>query len=409
MKNLSENLKEENINILFITHYTGLYGANKSLLNLLEGIKNHDIKPLVVVPAYGDICEVLTKENISFIIQEFEWWCGVMPKLPTQKIKRLKVKFEYYKLNQRRKKNNLDNLILLNHKLVDFEPDFIHSNSSVFNFGLLYGKKYHIPHIWHLRESQEQYYLKWFYNLNYVNKSINSSEIIISVSNFLKENYHRKNKIRNIKVIYNGVLAYKALLKLDQLRKAKPINKNEALVYGIVGLLHPKKGHEDAIRAFSKVNERFPKTKLLIVGEGDQSRLQNLVNDLGITKNIEFWGHVSDPFQAFLKMDVCLMCSRMEGLGRVTIEAMASNIPVIGYKEGGTIEIIQEKITGLFYEKDYNQLSEKMIYLLENKDQRIKMGNKGRELFELKYTSEIYAKNFMEILENYKNTYLSIV
>jgi len=395
-------LKEGNINILFITHYTGLYGANKSLLNLLEGIKDYDIEPLIIIPANGDLCDVLEKKNIPYVIQEFNWWCGVIPKLPTNRLKSIKVKVKNWKLNRHRKKKNLNNLKLLKQKIVNFKPDFIHSNSSVFNFGLLYGKKYNIPHIWHLRESQEQYYLKWFYNINYVNKSFKNSEIIIAVSNFLKENYYKKNKIRNIKVIYNGVLSYKALLKLDQLRKTKPDNKSEALVYGIVGLLHPKKGHEEAIRAFSKVNKSYPKTKLLIVGEGDQGRLRNLVNDLGITKNVEFWGHISDPFQAFLKMDVCLMCSRMEGLGRVTIEAMASNIPVIGYKEGGTIEIIQENITGLFYEIDYNYLAEKMVYLIENKELRIKMGNKGRELFELKYTSEIYAKNFMEILENYK-------
>ncbi|HEY9221332.1 MAG TPA: glycosyltransferase family 4 protein [Lutibacter sp.] len=389
------------MNILFITHYSALYGANKSLLNLLEGLEKYNIHPLLVVPEFGEICEVLEKKNIPYIIQNFNWWCGVLPKLPKNRFKRIIAIGRNWRLNHNRKKNNLKYLKFLNEKTANFNPDFIYSNSSVFNFGLLYGKKYNIPHIWYLRESQEQYYLNWFYRLTYINKTFNTSEIILAVSNFLKENYYKKNKIQNIKVLYNGVLGVQDLLKLDQLRKAKSENKSENIVFGIVGLLHPKKGQEDAIRAFNVVIEQYPDSKLLIVGMGDQTSLKKLVNEPKLTGSVEFWGHISDPYKAFLEMDVCLMCSRMEGLGRVTIEAMASNIPVIGYKEGGTVELIEENINGLFYEADYKELAVKMIYMIKNKEQRINMGNKGREIFEQKYTSEIYAENFYRILTKF--------
>ncbi len=387
---------------MFITHYSALYGANKSLLNLLEGLVKYGLNPLVVVPEYGDLCDVLEHEGIPYVIQEFNWWCGVIPNLPKSRRNKIKAIYKNWLQNKNLKKENKNHLISLKVKTINFKPVLIYSNSSVFNFGFLYSRKLKIPHFWHLREIQEHYDFKWFYNIATINRHFKQSEIVMAISEFVKKRYADNNKIKNIIVEYDGVLSYKDLLSLDEKRKNENISKDTAIVFGIIGLIHPNKGQEDAIRAFSKVNKRYPKTKLLIVGEGDQSRLQNLVNDLGITKNIEFWGHILDPFQAFLKMDVYLMCSRMEGMGRVTLEAMASGIPVIGYKEGGTIEIIQENITGLFYEKDYNHLSEKMIYLLENKEQRIKMGNKGRELFELKYTSEIYAKNFMEILESYK-------
>lgn len=389
------------MNILFITHYSALYGANKSLLNLLEGLEKYNIHPMLVVPEFGEICEVLEKKNIPYIIQNFNWWCGIEPKLPDHKLRRIKAKYKNWKLNRLRKRNNLNNLVLLNQKIINFKPDFVYSNSSVFNFGLFYGKKYNIPHIWYLRESQEQYYLNWFYSLTYINKTFNTSEIILAVSNFLKENYYKKNKIQNIKVLYNGVLGVQDLLELDQIRKAKSGNKSKNLVFGIVGLLHPKKGQEDAIRAFNIVIEQYPDSKLLIVGLGDQTPLEKLVKELELSGNVEFWGHISDPFEAFLEMDVCLMCSRMEGLGRVTIEAMASNIPIIGYKEGGTVELIEENINGMFYETDYKELALKMIYMIKNKEQRINMGNKGREIFEQKYTSEIYAENFYKILTKF--------
>ncbi|WP_026839472.1 glycosyltransferase family 4 protein [Gillisia sp. JM1] len=390
------------MNILFITHYSALYGANKSLINLLEGLKQHGAKPFVVIPEKGDLGEFLENKNIPYLIHQFNWWCGIQPQTTKNKYRNLIFKVEKWKKNIKRKKFNNSQVSSLKLKLGNFNPDFIHSNSSVFNFGLLYAKKYNIPHIWHLRESQEQYCFKWFYNTKFVNKTFNKSDIIISVSSFLKEYYSRKNNINNIKVLYNGVSSCNDLLKLDELRKLKTEKIDEALVFGIVGLLHPKKGQEEAIKSFAMVNKNYPKTRLIIVGEGDQNRLRKLVEELKLTDRVEFWGHVSDPFNAFLAMDVCLMCSRMEGMGRVTIEAMATAIPVIGYREGGTVELIEENITGLFYEIDHNQLAEKMIYLIKNREQRIKMGMKARKIFEKKYTSEIYAQNFMNIITNFK-------
>jgi len=322
--------------------------------------------------------------------------------MPRKKFRNLIFKFERWKENLKRKKFNNSQLSSLKLKLGNFNPDFVHSNSSVFNFGLLYAIKYCIPHIWHLRESQEHYHFQWYHNTNFINKTFKKSDVVITVSCFLREYYSRKNNIRNSKVLYNGVLSYKDLLKLDELRKLKTESVDEALVFGIVGLLHPKKGQEEAIKSFAIVNKNYPRARLIIVGEGDQNRLRKLVEELKLTSSVEFFGHLKDPYEAFLTMDICLMCSRMEGMGRVTLEAMASGIPVIGYREGGTIELIEENITGLFYEFDHNKLAEKMIYLIENREQRIKMGEIAREIFEKKYTSEIYAENFMKILENYK-------
>jgi glycosyltransferase involved in cell wall biosynthesis len=390
------------MNILFITHYSTLYGANKSLINLLEGIKQHDVKPFVVIPDKGDLGEFLEDQNIPYLVHKFNWWCGVEPQMPKNIFENLICIIEKWKKNLKRKKFNKSQLSSLKLKLENFNPDFIHSNSSVFHFGLLYAIRYNTPHIWHLRESQEQYYLQWYYNINFINKTFNKSDIIITVSCFLKEYYSRKNNIRNSKVLYNGVLCYQDLLKLDELRKLKTENIDEALVFGIVGLLHPKKGQEEAIKSFAIVNKNYPATRLIIVGGGYQNRLRKLVKELKLTLSVEFFGHLKNPYEAFLTMDICLMCSRMEGMGRVTLEAMATGIPVIGYKEGGTVELIEENISGLFYEIDHNQLAEKMIYLIENKEQRIKMGKIAREIFEKKYTSEIYAENFMKILENYK-------
>lgn len=388
------------MNILFITHYTALYGANRSLVNLLTGLKNYNVKPLVVIPEDGDLCHILEIMEIPFIIQNFNWWCADKNHKSFKRKVNFKNSLIKYFENRRRKENNRLFLEELHEKIIDFSPDFICSNSSVFNFGFLYSRKINKPHIWFLRESQEQYNLSWFYNKNEVNKEFNKSEFVIAVSDFLKKNYQIKNNIKNIKVLYNGVLSQKELVALDIRTNCKKVNKN-SVVFGIVGLIHPMKGQLEAIEAFSILHKQYKGTKLLIVGSGNLEPLKAKVKELEIIDAVDFRGYVSDPFKVLLEMDVSLICSRMEGLGRVTLESLAAGLPVIGYDEGGTRDIIINGENGLLYKNGVRELADKMKYLVDNKDELRRLGKNGRADFENHFTSEVYAEKFYELIEKY--------
>ena len=121
---------------------------------------------------------------------------------------------------------------------------------------------------------------------------------------------------------------------------------------------------------------------------------------LNLKDKVVFLGELTNPYEAFLEMDVYLMCSRNEGLGRVTLEAMASNLPIIGYKNGGTIELIIENKNGIFYENDHFELAKQLEALILNKQLRLEMGDKGREMFEKRFTNEIYTKIIFDHIIN---------
>jgi hypothetical protein len=53
------------INILFIAHYSTFYGANRSLLALIDGLDKEFIKPYVVLPLSGELEEALKRKNIT--------------------------------------------------------------------------------------------------------------------------------------------------------------------------------------------------------------------------------------------------------------------------------------------------------------------------------------------------------
>lgn len=383
--------------ILFFTHYAALYGANRSLLNLIDGLENYPVEVRVVIPEEGELAIELEKRNKQYIIQSFYRW-SVRQDDPIFRLKFLKT-FRIFRSNRRRRRMNYYFVKKLRTQLDSFHPEIICSNSTVFDFGFLFSRHLKKPHIWILRESQEQYNLKWLYGLKRVNRTFKRSELIVAVSSFLKEYYEKKNALSEIRILYNGVLSSGDLKLLDIRKKEKNKHKKRFKTFGIVGLIHPNKGQEEAIRAFSLVRRRFNNIRLIVVGTGEVNSLKSLTDELGVSGAVEFWGYLEDPFEAFLEMDVCLMCSRMEGLGRVTLEAMATSVPVIGYKEGGTKELIKENFNGLFYENGQEELANRMIYFLENEEEIQRMGQNGRRDFEEKFTSEVYARNFLELIK----------
>ena len=64
---------ETPMNVLIVTHYPGLYGANRSLLDLLDGAGDR-ISPVVVVPREGPLLEELRTRGVECRVIRFRPW-----------------------------------------------------------------------------------------------------------------------------------------------------------------------------------------------------------------------------------------------------------------------------------------------------------------------------------------------
>ncbi|GAB4850163.1 hypothetical protein Ancab_029458 [Ancistrocladus abbreviatus] len=90
-----------------------------------------------------------------------------------------------------------------------------------------------------------------------------------------------------------------------------------------------------------------------------------------------------------------------ETFGRVTIEAMAFGLPVLGTDAGGTKEIVENNVTGLLHpvgRPGTKVLAQNLRFLLENPSTRKQMGMKGREKVEKMYLKRHMYKMFFEVL-----------
>ena len=109
------------------------------------------------------------------------------------------------------------------------------------------------------------------------------------------------------------------------------------------------------------VGNRNPEYEKVLKKYISDNSLENYITFVDFTKNIQ---------EIRKNIDIALVCSKNEALGRVTIESMLSDILVIGANSGGTAEIIQDGKTGYLYRsEDEVDLTEKVIYAWNHKEE----------------------------------------
>lgn len=148
---------------------------------------------------------------------------------------------------------------------------------------------------------------------------------------------------------------------------------------GSIGRLDPVKGHEHLLRAFAQVLGRHPEAHLVLVGDGElRARLEALAGELGITEKASFPGWQNEAGRYLEVMDIFVLPSINEGMGRAVAEAMAAGVAVIASRVGGVPELIEEERNGLLVPPaDPGALADAMDRLLADRGLRERMGREG--------------------------------
>lgn len=191
-------------------------------------------------------------------------------------------------------------------------------------------------------------------------------------------------------------------------------NRDEPLTIGYVGRLMPAKGLLVLIEALNQIKSE--NWRFLVVGDGDQKDLmKEKLSNHGLLERTEFVGAV--PYEKtpeyFHKMDVLIVPTRTtkkirEQFGRVIIEAMACEVPVIGSSCGAIPEVISD--AGLIFpESDSPGLAEQILRIIRDENLRQDLARAGRRRVLENYTWEHAARQiylaYLQALEktNYKD------
>jgi len=175
-----------------------------------------------------------------------------------------------------------------------------------------------------------------------------------------------------MEVVYNGI-------DLDKFSYDRPkfnYDSRSDINLIMVASFSQQKDQITLIRSLQMLPEKF---KLHFAGNGPQlERAKDLAKDLGISNRIFFLGNRKDIPDLLKSMDIFILSSNWEGFGLVTVEAMASGLPVVASNITGLSEVVMGY--GKLFEKgNEKELSEMIFEIAKNSELYKELSKKSVE------------------------------
>lgn len=204
-------------------------------------------------------------------------------------------------------------------------------------------------------------------------KILCSADKVIAVSGFMSQVAQAIGvKAEKIQIIYNSVdFEHYQELDRQEFFRQYGLSVDDKLIMTACRLT-PWKGVDTLIRALDDLRQTMP-VKLMILGDGsEKEKLQILVQELGVEKQVIFAGIISQAEMiGYLGCaDVFVLNTYYEGLSHTLLEAIKAGTPIIATSVGGNPEVIQSGVNGLLVEYN-NELQIKEAIKLILNDQNL--------------------------------------
>ncbi|MFN3966284.1 MAG: glycosyltransferase family 4 protein [Endomicrobiia bacterium] len=253
------------------------------------------------------------------------------------------------------------------------------------------------PHHWRILITEKFNFTKGNYKKIIAISEITKQEII--------ENYNVP--FGDIVVVPLGVDLNKFNPEHKKLYRSEIRNKynisEEEIVLLFVGYDFHRKGLEFVIKAISRLKNQD--IKLLVVGRDKVWPYINLAKKINVIDKIIFVGAQNEINKFYSASDIFVFPTIYEPFGLVVIEAMASGLPVIVSKIAGSAEIITDSKDGMLIgdPKNVEEISEKLYFLIKNKELREEIGKNARitaENFSWDKITDRIINVYKEVLKN---------
>jgi glycosyltransferase involved in cell wall biosynthesis len=365
-------------NILYVENFGDIIGGGQvSLLGLLDKLDKDKFRPIVVCPSDGSLSKKLRNSNINTHI------------IKMQSLRRLNF-FNFYGSVSR-----------LREPLINEQIDLVHANGSrAAVYAGIAARREKIPLVWHVRIADRDILLDRFL--------AGLSTQIIAISEAVAKRFSWMHDIESkVKTVYNGIDLEKFNPSLSgiNIKSEFKLSLTTPLI-GTVGRLDWYKGHKYLLKAARIVVDNVPECQFLIVGEGEKRKeLEGLSDKLNLNNNVIFTGYREDIPEILASLDLFVLPSVSEGLGRSIIEAMAMGKAVVATNAGGIPEVVKDGQTGILVPaKNEHKIAEAILELIRDKDRMTKMGLFGRELLKVKFDIKINVEEiqniYLQILNN---------
>lgn len=302
-------------------------------------------------------------------------------------------------------------------KIKKWNLDIIHSHTEfgVGTFARLVSRQFDIPlvHTYHTMYEDYIHYITKGYFMGPSKKIVEyltkfycdqtATELIVPTKKTY-DLFKKKYKYdRNVHIIPTGIEIerfYKENFKsseLDKIRKELGLKKDDFVIL-FVGRLAQEKSVDFLIDAHFSICKKYPKAKLLIIGDGpDMNKFKSQVQKLKIQDNVIFTGKVSwEEIPKYYSIaSVFATASKSETQGLTVIEAMAASIPVVCISDESFKDALIDGLNGYFF-KNKRQYKKEIEDFISDPIKTRKFGNQARINAEL-HSSKYFAEQVLDV------------
>ncbi len=376
-------------NVLFVSHSSELNGAERMLLDTVRGLDRRKFSPLLVVPRPGPLAEAAAAAGIECLLLPMKWTLTEGRKVWKQLFSwawNIRIVRAAARLIRRR------------------GIGLVVTNTAAIWTGALAARRASVPHVWFVHEilDGERPLLRCLWGRKaFVRRMTRLSDRIVANSEASARAFAGSGKAV---VIGNGIATRNGPVPdTSALRISLGIEPGAPAI-GIVGKIYPGKGQMEAVLATDILRRARPDLRLLVIGAvGDaryDERIYETVGRLGLERNVLSLGYRDDFDVITGLLDVLVVASSVDSLGRVALEAMAAGTPVVAVAAGGLPEVVRDGETGLLVESpEPALLAAAIARLLDDPALARRLGEGGRRFVAADYSLEGQLRKIERVLE----------
>lgn len=196
-----------------------------------------------------------------------------------------------------------------------------------------------------------------------------------------------------IPVVFNGVDLSRCIVKNDYV-------VTDTFTITHIGRFCEVKNHKGLIHAFDLFYQKYPNSKLCLIGKGElEQDIKAYVDALGITNAVQFLGSQDNVYPFLNQSDIFALTSFAEGIPMTVIEAMGTGLPIVSTAVGGVTDMLESGKNALLCEVDAEQISEcfEKYYLDEKLREQHGRAALGRSKA---FSAEEMAKKYLGIYKS---------
>lgn len=372
-------------NVLIVSPTGGYAGIDVCLENLIRSIDRTKFNLIVVFPLESILQNEFEKMGIKCYRLPLAWWFPIG------------VSDDTWKCALKNAPNAIEPLI---HIIKDNKIDMVLSNTSVNFDGMIASAVCKVVHVLYMhaafvpniytqlsdKEKSEIYKLMGYLSFR-----------VVCCSQILQQ--FMSSFIDNSCTILNGIDVSSFVFKQRTLAHGEKLkmvcvghyndNKQQHFVIEVLNIL--KKKHQDIL-------DRVHYTMIGPYEEEYIKKLKSMTEKYGLEKYVEFKSFSNDIRSELNNYNCYVNSSKTENFPLSVMEAMANGLPVLATVNDGTLQLIDNGITGMLFETE-DEMADGIKDILTNTDKIEQMSKKSRLFIENGFTLDRLGNNFNELFE----------